>query len=283
MNPKYMRLASDIHLDCSFTAKVKSGQQEFDKMWSPVPLPEDEETVYVIAGDLWQGTKAFDVRYGNQTPWIVRIAERFHTVIFVAGNHDYWGENLRSYTDICKQKIEALGLKNVFVLQDDELVINNTKFLGGTLWTDFYDGNPMVMMVCQNSMNDYRNTRAGGHQMRPYDTLEAHRVTRDFFVERARRDYPGQKVVIVAHHLPSYQSVHEQYRNRTNFEINFAYFSDLDTHMYDPEFACDLFCHGHSHTSADYMIDRTRVVCNPRGYGATSQNPDFDETWRIEL
>ena len=281
---KYLRVASDVHLDMSYIGKVKAGMLEWNMMWKPVPMSTDKETVYVIAGDLWQGTKAFDVRYGDQTPWIANVAKQFHTVLFVAGNHDYWGENLKTYDTVLKQRVSELGLDNVFVLQDDELVIGDTKFLGGTLWTDFKHSNPMIMHIVQNGMNDYRYTRCGGAaHMRAEDVLAVHRETKHFFLDRTRRDHPNQKVVVIAHHLPSFQSVPERYRNRQNADLNYGYFSDLDTYMYDPDWQCDLFIHGHTHDNMDYMINNTRVLCNPRGYGAVAQNQEFDETLRLEL
>ena len=50
-----------------------------------------------------------------------------------------------------------------------------------------------------------------------------------------------------------------------------------------------LWVHGHTHSSFDYNIHGTRVVCNPRGYEDHDLNPeyydiiiDLDENTNVE-
>ena len=42
-----------------------------------------------------------------------------------------------------------------------------------------------------------------------------------------------------------------------------------------------LWVHGHTHTSFDYRIAGTRVVCNPKGYG--TENTAFDPGLVVEI
>ena len=44
-----------------------------------------------------------------------------------------------------------------------------------------------------------------------------------------------------------------------------------------------LWVHGHTHTSFDYVLLGTRVVCNPRGYIPYEPNPDFDPRCVVEV
>ena len=48
-----------------------------------------------------------------------------------------------------------------------------------------------------------------------------------------------------------------------------------------------VWIHGHTHTSFDYRIQGTRVVCNPRGYPLRRQggfeNPGFDPAGWIDV
>jgi hypothetical protein len=39
-----------------------------------------------------------------------------------------------------------------------------------------------------------------------------------------------------------------------------------------------LWIHGHTHDSFDYLLNGTRIVCNPRGYARSgvNENPLFD-------
>lgn len=41
-----------------------------------------------------------------------------------------------------------------------------------------------------------------------------------------------------------------------------------------------LWIHGHVHESADYELNGTRIICNPKGYSSPElgpQNPAFDD------
>jgi hypothetical protein len=44
-----------------------------------------------------------------------------------------------------------------------------------------------------------------------------------------------------------------------------------------------LWTHGHTHESFDYVVNGTRVVCNPRGYAPMELNAAFDPVLTINL
>jgi hypothetical protein len=62
--------------------------------------------------------------------------------------------------------------------------------------------------------------------------------------------------------------------------LNAAYVNRLE-HLMGP--AVSLWIHGHTHTSFDYEINGTRVVCNPRGYAPVLLNPGFDPAFTVEI
>jgi len=45
----------------------------------------------------------------------------------------------------------------------------------------------------------------------------------------------------------------------------------------------DLWVHGHTHNSFNYMLGKTRVVVNPYGYKDVEVNPQYDRNLVIEL
>jgi len=61
------------------------------------------------------------------------------------------------------------------------------------------------------------------------------------------------------HHAPHPKSIPERF---TNDWLSAAYASDLTRLMG----RAGLWIHGHMHEPADYVVNGTRVVCNPRGY-----------------
>ena len=64
--------------------------------------------------------------------------------------------------------------------------------------------------------------------------------------------------------------------------------NDLPPSCFD---GVDLWVHGHTHDSFDYLVDRPgggtcRVVCNPRGYvrwDGTLENRGFDPGFEVTL
>lgn len=45
----------------------------------------------------------------------------------------------------------------------------------------------------------------------------------------------------------------------------------------------DIWIHGHSHSSKDYYIGKTRIINNPRGYSPGELNKDFIDNLIIEV
>lgn len=74
---------------------------------------------------------------------------------------------------------------------------------------------------------------------------------------------------MVTHHLPHPRSLPEAFNGDL---LNAAFASDLSDVI--EAGAPALWLHGHMHDSCDYMVHRTRVISNPRGYG--DENSAFD-------
>jgi hypothetical protein len=67
--------------------------------------------------------------------------------------------------------------------------------------------------------------------------------------------------VVVTHHLPSYQSVPDCFRGD---QLNRFYVCNQERLIVEKQ--PQLWLHGHTHTPCDYLVDETRIVCNPLGY-----------------
>lgn len=203
--------------------------------------------------------------------FLKRCAFQFPHVIYVAGNHEFyhgkWVKGVQYLRDECAK------FPNVHFLERDSVKIDDVTFLGGTLWTDMNKGDPLTLHAVRDMMNDFRiikNDAKGFTNLKPADTVIRHRETLDYIrsVVAERHD---EKFVVVGHHSPSYQSVHESYRNE--HLMNGAYHSDLSEFILDhPQIK--LWTHGHTHHPFDYTIGETRVVCNPRGYESDGYNED---------
>ena len=103
-----IRVLSDLHLEFAD--------------WSPPPADAD---VIVLAGDIHIGVRGLE--------W-ARQQFPATPIVYVAGNHEFYGGQMRQVTAALREAADRLG---VHLLDADELVLGGARFLGATLWTDF--------------------------------------------------------------------------------------------------------------------------------------------------
>jgi hypothetical protein len=88
-------------------------------------LPETDADVLVLAGDVDVGLRGMRM---------AREWARGRPVIYVAGNHEFYGESIPRH--ITKLREAAAGTEVRF-LENEGAVIDGVRFLGCTLWTNF--------------------------------------------------------------------------------------------------------------------------------------------------
>lgn len=208
--------------------------------------------VVLIAGDVNLGVKGID--------WILRKIPN-KPVIYVLGNHEYYKG---SYPKTLN-KIKAVSENtNVHVLEDEFVDIEDIRFHGCTLWTDFsIFGDPMEYgIICQSAMNDYKMIKRDPsyYKMRTIDIFKIHQFSR-LWLQSSLGNSDKSKNVVVTHHAPSIQSVPEQYKNDP---VTAAYASNMENFILQHQ--PDFWIHGHIHTPTHYKIGNTKVICNPHGY-----------------
>lgn len=182
-------------------------------------------------------------------------------VVYVLGNHEYYGEALPKHLE--KLKEQAAGT-NVTILENQSFEFGGVTFLGCTLWTDFrLFGDPRIAgHEATQVMTDYKKIRVSPtcRKLRSIDTAGIHFKSIGWLKEQVDLK-PKRKLVVVTHHAPSRRSIPEHYKEDI---LSAAYASDLDEFVASS--GADLWVHGHLHTQQDYTIGNTRVICNPRGY-----------------
>jgi len=224
--------------------------------FGPLEIEPEAGDVLVLAGDI-------DIK--GRVDWINTIASKFNHVIYVLGNHEFYNGTMDS---IYKKTREGLA-DNVHLLENESITIAGVTFHGATLWSDFLNGNPMSYLRCDQAINDYRLIRAGDgkHRFKPQIAHSLHNISKVFLQENVK-----EGDVVVTHMAPSLLSIHEKYKNDMN--INGSYASDLSELILDTK--PELWFHGHVHTSFDYTVGNTRILCNPRGYVGEELNSEFE-------
>ena len=195
--------------------------------------------------------------------FLKRCSFQFPHVIYIMGNHEFY--HGRFYESIDHMREECAKFPNIYMLENDTKVIDDVTFIGATLWTDMNKGDPLTMHAIEGMMNDFRiirNDKRSFAAMSARDVVSRHARTLQYF-RSVLAEQHDKKFVVVGHHSPSFQSVHEIYK--TEYLMNGGYHSDLSEFIMDhPQIK--LWTHGHTHHPFDYKIGETRIVCNPRGY-----------------
>lgn len=247
-----LQVVSDLHLE-----------------FSDIFIANQGVDVLVLAGDILVAEKLLRPNSDQGAKFrrfLEKVSKDFAHVIYIAGNHEFYGgghfyggvEKLREY---CAENFD-----NVYFLEDEVNQIDDVLFIGCTLWTDMNRGDPLTLLHCKDGMNDYRaikDDRRGYMPIRPQDTIERHIRSKQYIETVVANADADQKIVVVGHHTPSWQSCHEQYRS--DYLMNGAYHNNLDEYIMDQP-KIKLWIHGHTHVAFDYTIGETRVICNPRGY-----------------
>jgi predicted phosphodiesterase len=224
---------------------------------SPFEPPEVEADVTILAGDISTGTRGVD--WAKRLSW----AGGGRPVVYVAGNHEFYGEAFPSL--IGDLRTAATG-SAVHVLENDEVVLGGVRFLGCTLWSDFlFDGperRQASMALCGRVVNDYLQIRGAANNgtITPATTLEHHLASRAWLIERLAVPFDGPSVV-VTHHAPLIRRRPDRQLLRL---VAGAFASDM-TALMDPDRVA-LWIYGHTHQPADLDVGGTRVLSNPRGY-----------------
>lgn len=140
-----LHILSDLHV-------------EFE-MFNP---PQTGSDIVILAGDIHVGKKGID--------W-AKVNFPDKPVIYVLGNHEYYGRTFPKHIDDLKQLAEGT---NIHILENDRLVVDGFTFLGCTLWTDFkLFGEPKIAgYQATQIMTDYRRIRVSPQyrKLRSLDT-----------------------------------------------------------------------------------------------------------------
>ena len=245
-----LHLLSDIHL-------------EFGKFRHNPP----ECDVAVLAGDIGVGAMAL--------PWISdTFVKRGIPAVYVVGNHEFYNRDITKLIPELEKKCQDRG---IHFLSNSSVEISGVTILGTTLWTDYnlYGTSQISALIAQRALNDFDNIKNAGERLFSDDVMTMNKTAVEFLSSFI--GVPGKKVV-VTHHAPSEYCISHKYRNN---DLNPCYASRLEGLIWNLE--AEAWIHGHLHDPVDIVINKTRILCNPRGYVGHMINSEFDSKMVIDV
>lgn len=241
--------------------------QEFGEMSVPDRLGD----VLVLAGDIHVGERAIG--------FINECAEVFPHVIYILGNHEYYGNDINSlpikirdeglflFKDDKEAHYELLS-ENVYFLDNESVDIEGVRFIGSTLWSEITD-------YCARYMNDFYRIRNNTRPFSAKDARDRHEEAVKFIKDSIN---DGMDNVVVTHHCPSIECIDT--KRYGDSRMNTGYYTDILEQFKD---TVDVWICGHTHSSFDFVEHGIRVVGNCRGYVGYDLNNDFCETKCVEV
>jgi len=239
-------IVSDLHLEASH-----------------MDVPCEGLDVLVIAGDTHT-----DIEYVRNFTQCLLYKYRNLEIVIVPGNHECYGKAI-TQTELLMATLKA---SRCHVLLNDSVRVQGVVFVGGTLWARIPKG---MCAAVEATVKDFERI----------SELSTERMKRecndccDAIFTEAEQCYLTEKtpLVVVTHFAPSLHSLHPKY-GTADMPFNRYFCNELESVVIASN--ATLWIHGHTHSSMDYILSDTRVICNPRGWSADAnahpENPQFE-------
>lgn len=234
MTDKTIYFVSDLHLE--FNISIKKLLDSFPKAY-----------FLVIAGDIcpvYKNKGKLLKTFLNMT----KETEKYKHIIFIAGNHEYYGSQYKKneVLDILKNIAEET---QTHFLQRERKVIDDIEFIGATMWSRIED----------RAMYQIADFRCGVFKNKE-EYIKEYVFDTNFLRETLEKkaEYPR---VVITHHLPSIHLIHPRFANsllNSAFVTERLYTYNLSNVRY---WAC-----GHTHEFSIFKKDETTLLVNPVGY-----------------
>src|SRR5271166_1986512 len=236
--PRKYFIASDLHLEW------RQGQEK--GYWEAFPSYPGVDTC-LCAGDLTVFGQPDTVvfRHFNE------LCKRFDKVIYVPGNHEYYGSDPAS-VERRLGDIETMLRPVLTVLRAGSAYTwKGQRFLGDTMW---FPDRPEVHI--------YRKMISDSFQIKglfPWCFTQSHLFLMWLRGEMREDD------IIITHHIPTDVDTLPQWKGGQTQ----AYFlnTDCERLLQNPNVRMPkAWIYGHTHDKHDYRVGRTHFICNPVGY-----------------
>lgn len=244
---------SDTHLEGLFDKRGRLEKEILSRYYKPLfacnRQPGVTENVLLIAGDFAESRK-----FHYFVPFLSEAVSEngYDAILYVPGNHEYYGDSLQHAADRIRRAAEEAGLGKVFRLLDNETASfdgGRVRIHGTVFWYGLMPGDEYILKW---RLNDYRRIRCyedGNYRrLQCADILLRHKEGLDF-LEAALSVAGYGADILFTHHPPSLRFGTAEP----------GYGTALPARWFLPEDGCDrkikAAVHGHSHICRPYRYE----------------------------
>lgn len=241
MNNRKIAILSDLHLDVA--------------NYTPPSL--DDVDLIVLPGDVCE------VAAGSPVEWMKKKLPSHVPVIFVPGNHDFYGGRVGNLLNIWRKQAK---FSNIHVLYNDVYDWEGIPVLGSTLWSGLaLNGNPVnqahLRRTLPMNIADFSCIyQSGGKSWTVGAMLKEHEKCLRFLDKNIPKNSDS---LVLTHFAPHKNSLHPRFEGD-------AYSPYFINHLPELVERSSLWIHGHTHDFFNYNAGKKPgkgdVVCHPRGY-----------------
>lgn len=238
--PLRIHYISDIHLECM----KKNHYENFRNRWRPPPADAD---VLVLAGDIG------NPREPLYREFLRSCSQSCKKVFLIAGNHEFYGGFIDETIEALKTLVASFP--NISFLHNRYEDYEGLRWIGTTLWSALE--NPMFTI---NDTEQIRDMTIGRYKELHQESVK--------FLEKSLQEAKRQAkpCVVITHHMPLYELIHEKYREPQMEPYNQWFASRLNSLVETYASCVKGWVYGHTHTGSVTLHSGIPFYCNPVGY-----------------
>lgn len=236
-------IISDIHLD-HLTGTGDKGLEFIDSIFQNPTAPN-----LLIGGDIGFQSDFYSSYFFDQ------VKNKYDQVVCVLGNHDYWGFDLNTESPLqyWSERYKAPNIKFLSLSEPNEIQIDDTVVIGGTLWSDL---DPVFEVVIEAMLNDFKAIKK--FSLEQYKALYALELEN---LKKQVEKFKEQKTLVLTHHAPTFETT----LRWSESPIKSCFCTSLEDIILDnPQIKAWVF--GHCHESDVIHIGQAKVLEHSFGY-----------------
>jgi len=233
------QLFSDIHIELL--------NEKFPKL-------KQIADILILAGDIGKVTMK------NFQDFIKYCSEKWKTVIYVLGNHEFYGNHSMD-TILEKFKIFFSQFSNVYLLNNSFIVIDNITFYGFTGWTKpIFNSN----YIAREYINDYNMIKTKQGKFK----IEYHRYLSEYQIQKFKEfinTIDSNRIIVITHFPPIQNGTSNPIYNGKMLNNYFSWYDMLRDENISTN-KIKFWLSGHTHWSYDFIQNNIRYIANQVGY-----------------